>query len=486
MTRDAGLANRLARLREAARPLEPDAAQRAELLQAVAGYAESFLAGLDSAPAYSPNPDNAAGLLDSPPQEEPGAVDEALELIARHLERDGLNPASGRFMGYIPGGGLHHSALGDYLAAVLNRYAGIFFVCPGAARMENMLVRLLGREMGYPGNAAGTLTSGGSLANLTALAAARDAHGITGAAVDSAAIYMTGQAHHCLDKALKVLGLAGCVRREVPMDERLRMDPAALERMVREDAAAGLRPWCAAATAGTTAAGAVDPLEAVADVCERRGLWMHVDGAYGSLFALCQEGRRVLAGQERSDSLVLDPHKGLFLPYGTGAVLLRDGPKLLEAFGADADYLASFLPEQDEHSPADLSPELTRHFRGLRLWLPLKLAGLGAFRAALSEKMLLARRFWEGVREMDGFEAGPEPQLSVATFRYLPKRGDADAFNERLMQEVNREGRTFVSSARINGKLMLRAAILCFRTHQEHVDEALAALGEGAERMNIR
>ena len=191
---------------------------------------------------------------------------------------------------------------------------------------------------------------------------------------------------------------------------------------------------------------------------------------------MCPEGKAVLHGIDRADSVALDPHKSLFLPYGTGAVLVREGRKLHDAFRADADYIQSLLDEVDELSPADLSPELTKHFRGLRLWLPLKLLGVMPFRAALTEKIKLAWHFHEQVRSLRGFEAGPFPDLSIVTYRYVPQRRDADEFNRRLMHAIQRDGRIFISSTRLDGKFVLRAAILCFRTHLDEVAETIETL----------
>jgi glutamate/tyrosine decarboxylase-like PLP-dependent enzyme len=186
---------------------------------------------------------------------------------------------------------------------------------------------------------------------------------------------------------------------------------------------------------------------------------------------------------DRSDSIVLDPHKTLFLPYGSGAVLVKDRSKLYAAFNAHADYLQDVLDAVEELSSADLSPELTRHFRGLRLWLPLKVLGVAPFRAALSEKIHLARYFYEQIQGIDGFQVGPYPDLSVVTYRYLPKRGDPDAFNQRLMEAVQDEGRIFVSSTRVDKAYVLRAAIVSFRTHLDDVDEALDVLSRTAKQL---
>lgn len=291
-------------------------------------------------------------------------------------------------------------------------------------------------------------------------------------------IYSTAHAHHSVDKAVRIAGLGECVMRHVPMDHRHRMNADALDRMICEDRAAGLRPFLVVASAGTTDVGAVDPLPAIADVSAQHQLWLHVDGAYGAFFALCEEGRRVLTGMDRADSLTMDPHKGLFLPYGSGAVLVKNTAAVQAAHIYAANYMQDTHQPGDEISPADLSPELTKHFRGLRLWLPLKLFGVAPFRAALEEKLLLARYFRERLLEIPGFEVGPEPDLSVVTFRYVPERGDADDFNQRLVQAIHRDGRVFLSSSVIDDRFILRLAILVYRTHLEDVDLAIEILRE--------
>ncbi len=470
-------------LKNTARLLEPDAVERNRLLSHVLDYANRYLDGISTASTYVTQPDNARALLDSPIGEAGLDIEEILALLRENVDEAGINVTSGRYLGYIPGGGLFHAALGDFLAAVANRYAGVFFASPGAVRIENMLLRWMAKEVGYPDTAAGNLASGGSLANLTAIVAARDGFEISGEAVDKAVVYVTRHVHHCIGKALRVAGLGRCVMRQIKVDANYRMDSDALAQAIVADKKAGLTPWLVIASAGTTNTGAVDPLDAIGDIAAQHGLWFHVDGAYGGFLALCPEGRRVLQGMDKSDSLVLDPHKALFLPYGTGAVLVKDRQKLFDAFSADADYIEELLDDVDELSPADLSPELTKHFRGLRLWLPLKLLGVAPFRAALSEKIYLARHFYEQIKTFEGFEVGPYPDLSVVTYRYLPPGGDADAFNHRLMRAVQNEGRLFISSTRIEGKLVLRAAILSFRTHLADVDEALQVLKQTAQKL---
>jgi glutamate/tyrosine decarboxylase-like PLP-dependent enzyme len=280
-------------------------------------------------------------------------------------------------------------------------------------------------------------------------------------------------------------GLSACIKRQVSVDERTRMDAGALSRAIEADRAAGLNPWLVVASAGTTNTGAVDPLAAVAALAEKHGLWFHADGAYGGFFNLCPEGQALLEGMDQADSVVMDPHKTLFLPYGSGALLVKDGSKLYASQNWTAAYMQDIPDDIEELSPSELSPELTKHFRGLRMWLPLKLFGVAPFRAALSEKIHLARYFYEKIQLIEGFEVGPYPDLSVVTYRYVPQRGDVDAFNERLTKEIQQDGRIFISSTRVGGKFVLRMAISSFRTHLSDIDEALDVLDWTAKQVAV-
>jgi glutamate/tyrosine decarboxylase-like PLP-dependent enzyme len=464
---------RLEALAAAARLLEPGAEERAALMAAVQAHAERYLEALGDAPTYRTGPGAAPTFPDAP-----AGIDEALAFVSDQIEQRGIATASGRFMGYIPGGGLFHSALGDFLADVSNKYAGFASAAPGAVRLENACVRWLADVIGYPAEASGSLTSGGSIANLAAIVAARDALDPDG----GGAVYVAPTAHHCVDKALKIAGRGNAPRRTLALDASHRIALDSLEAALDQDRRDGVRPWLVVASAGTVDTGTVDPLDDIADLCARYGAWFHVDGAYGGLFMLCPEGRAVLGGIERADTLAVDPHKTLFLPYGTGAVLARDGRKLRASFSATADYLTPFAALEDV-SPSDLSPELTRHFRALRLWLPIQLAGLDAFRAAQSEKIGLARHMHARLSELPGWETAAPPDLSVFAFRYRPAKGDIDAFNDRLTKRLQDEGRVFLSSTRIYGRVHLRAAIGSFRTHLEHVDAAIDALCDAARAL---
>jgi aromatic-L-amino-acid decarboxylase len=463
-------------LERATAPLEPDAGARAALMAQVFDHAQAFLTDLADGASYGAWTEANAAALAAPFPETGRAAEAVLAEFDDCVARPGITTASPFFAGYIPGGGLFHAALGDFLAAATNKYSGFAPAAPGAVRLENAVANWLAEVIGMPDGGAGVLTSGGSMANLTAIVAAREAADVDG----DGAVYLTGFAHHCIDKALRIAGRARSPRRVIATDDRHRMRADALAEALERDRAEGIRPWLIVASAGTVDTGSVDPLAEIASLAAGHGAWLHVDGAYGGLFMLCEEGRAALGGIDRADSVALDPHKTLFLPYGTGAVVLREGRKLFEAFSASADYIQEFAANDVGPSPANLSPELTRHFRALRLWLPLQLAGVASFRAAQSEKIRLARYFHARLSAMASWDAGPPPDLSVVAFRFRPAADDLNDFNDRLLARLQQEGRVFLSGTRIGGETWLRCAILSFRTHLTHIDETIDVLARTA------
>ncbi len=469
---------KIKQLEKQARRLEPSAKERKAIRDKVINYTEDFLNNIYDRKAFVISEDKGIGIYDSPVSEKPVKIDKALKLIKENVDTPNLNPASGGHLGYIPGGGIYISSLADYMADVTNRFAGVFFASPGAVRMENMLIRWMCDLTGYPKSAGGNLASGGSVANLIAVTTARDAKKLKSNNYHKAVVYLTKHTHHCIDKALRISGMHDCVKRYIPLDEKFRMIPSEIERTIKEDKKKGLIPWLVIASAGTTDIGAIDPLIQIGKIAKRNNLWCHIDAAYGGFFILSETVKKKLIGLNLSDSIVIDPHKGLFLPYGLGVVLVKDVRHLAAAYYYQANYMQDALSAADELSPADLSPELSKHFRGLRLWLPLKIHGLKPFRAALEEKLLLAKYFYEKIKNTEGFEAGPEPELSIVTFRYVPKKGNANKFNEMLLKEIHTDGRVFLTSTIINKKFTFRLALMAFRTHLATIDLTINILNE--------
>lgn len=471
---------RLKQLERAGRPLEPGGARRRKLRDAIIASTERFLRKVRIQKAYQETEDRGAGILSQPISETGIPLSKAIAMLEHDVLRPGSSPTAPTHLAYIPGGGIYHSALGDFWAAVTNKYAGIFFTGPGLVRMENLLVRWSADLVGYPPEAGGHLASGGSVATLAVVATAREAHGLKGADFSRAVVYLTSQAHHCIEKAIRIAGLGEAPIRHIGMDEHFRMRPEALAQAIRTDRKNGLRPWLILAAAGTTDTGAVDPLDSIADIARREQCWFHVDAAYGGYFLLTEQGRRLLKGIERSDSVVLDPHKGLFIPFGVGIALVRNATPMAATHAYTGHYMQDALQHQSEVSPADTSAELTKHFRALRMWLPLMLEGTAPFAAGLEEKLLLARYFHREVQKL-GFEVGPAPDLSIVTFRWAPAGMDlerANQINQAMVDGIRKDGRVFLSSTMLDGRFTIRLAVLNFRTHRSAIDLALQILDE--------
>jgi aromatic-L-amino-acid decarboxylase len=410
---------------------------------------------------------------------------ELLALVDR-ASRPGLNPASPGYFAFIPGSGLVTAGLADLIADVLNRYTGMAAPAPGLVALEADVLRWLADVVGLPATAGGLLTSGGSIATLSALVTAR--HDRLGADFLAGTLYATDQVHHAVVKAARLAGFPPGAVRVVATDGDLddgglHMDVEALAAAVAADRAAGRVPFCVVGSAGTTNTGTIDPLPAIADLCAREGLWFHVDGAYGGGFALTERGSTRLRGIERADSVVLDPHKSLFLPFGTGALLVRDVAALRAAHSGDdeAGYLHD-LDELDLPDFAALGPELTRDTRGLRLWLPLHLHGVAAFRDALDEKLDLASAAYSVLRDVDALTLLGPPELSTIAFRCSGPgtAEEVDARTAELLRRVNAEGRVFLASTRVRGQRLGRLCVLNHRTDRARLDEAVSALSRHA------
>lgn len=470
---------------EVAKKLEPGLNERKIIQDRIIAYTDKFIDMLpnhEEMPAYSSSSDKGAEISNTPIGQ-PYELEEIIRLVKDNVDKEGLNPASGGHLGYIPGGGIYTSSAADYWAAITNRYAGIFFANPGAIRMENHLINWMKNLIGYPEEALGNLTSGGSIANLIAVVTAREAKNLAPEDYNKVVVYLSPQTHHCIHKALNIAGLKNSVWRNVPLDKRFRMKAGSLQDMINEDRKKGLKPWMVIASAGTTDTGALDPLDELAEIADKEDLWFHIDAAYGGFFILLEEYRNKLSAMSRADSVVMDPHKGLFLPYGSGVVLVKNGPVLNEAFHYSAHYMQDTNQHVDEISPADVSPELSKHFRGLRFWLPLMYHGIAPFTAALQEKIYLARYFYEELEKEDGFELGPYPDMSIIVFRYIPEAGDVEGFNKLLIKAIHEDGRLFISSTNINGQFTLRLAVLSFRTHIETIDLIIKILKEKVEEI---
>lgn len=460
-------------------PLEPTAEEMRAMGHATVGAIERFIDGLPFAGAA--DLDGAfelAGELRERAPEEGMPFEQVLDRVVMASQKAVNNSGPG-FMAYIPGGGLYTSALADLLAGGFNRYVTFAGMAPALAQIESTVLRWLCDIFDFPQAARGVLTSGGSMANFSAVVAARQAK--LGEGLAEGMLYTSQESHASCAKAGYLAGFSKAQVRLVPTDDALAMDADAFAAMVAEDRAAGRRPFMVTATAGTTNTGAIDPIARIGEVARANDMWLHVDAAYGGPFCLTPYGRALFAGIDRADSITLDPHKAFFLPYGIGALLVRNGTQLHDAHHVPAGYLQDLDLEEDlVPNMSEYSMELSRSFRGLKLWLPVQLHGMAAFRSALEEKLELARYIYDEIRDAPGFEVPLKPALTAMAFRYIPSSGDVNAFNQRLLDRINASDRIFLSSTTIRDQFMIRTCVVSHRTHHDRVEEAVRVVKAAA------
>ncbi len=319
--------------------------------------------------------------------------------------------------------------------------------------------------------------SGGSEANLTALAVARDRR--LGGPLGEGVVLCSDQTHSSVERAIRVLGFTSEQLRRVAVDDRFRMSPAALEEAIVRSRGEGLRPFAVVANAGTTSTGAVDPLAVVADLSARHGLWLHVDAAYGGAALLAAEGRERLAGIERADSVALDPHKWLFQPFETGCLVVRDRALLKRSFEMHPVYLKNAEGSEDEPNPSDYGMKLSRQFNALKLWLSLQVFGVAAFRRAVQKGMDHARTAEALLRESADWEVVTPAELGIVTFRFAPEgieRGRVDELQPLLMRDMIEDGFAFLSQTTLAGRPVLRLCTINPRTTVEDLRDTVARL----------
>lgn len=471
-------------------PLDPTPAEFAEVARLVTARLERHLGALPKASTRLPEGDLEplrTGFADNGI-----SVDAALDVVFEQALPPGYEPASPGYLAYIPGGGLVSSALANFIGGVTNPYTGIWAAAPGIVELELEVIRWFAKIVGFrKATAGGFLTTGGSLANFSAVVAARKLKLPTNFLKGT--LYCSQQTHHCVAKAATLAGFPAENVRLVASDPDFRMSVPDLQVQLQRDRTAGWQPFMIVGNAGTTNTGAVDPLTALAEVANRWDAWFHVDAAYGGFFVLTKRGRTAMAGIERADSVALDPHKGLFLPYGTGALVVADATTLRKSHGVDADYLTDMQDATDQRVDfATITPELSRDPRGLKVWLPLKLHGTTAFADALEEKLDLTIYAQERLAALPHVRIVAAAQLSVFAWRFEPpgttdptlskppdrvaKAGvdPHDRVNKAIIEEVNSKGRVMLSGTTLNGQFVCRIAVLSFRTHRAHIDAGLA------------
>ena len=387
------------------------------------------------------------------------------------------------YMAFIPGGGVYPAALADFIADTTNRYTGVWQAAPALVQLEANALDWLRDWMQFPATTRGLFTTGGSMAMFNAIACAREQR--LGNDIRAGTLYVTSQSHHCIAKAAKLAGIAHDRVRVIDVDADFRMRVDDLQRAIAADRAANLKPFMVFSTAGTTNTGAVDPIDAVADIAAREQLWHHVDGAYGGFFHMVPELRPLLSGLSRADSLTLDPHKGLFMPYGTGALLVRDGEALRALHASTAGYLPD--NQNEFYDPAQYGPDLSRGFPGLRIWLTLKLFGTARYRAALAEKRALAVWAAAEVAKIPGIVMDAAPQLSLFAFHLqspaLDTLAKQNAATRALMDRVTARGQVMLTGATVGDRYLGRVCVLSFRTRKAQMQTCVQQLAEESKAL---
>jgi glutamate/tyrosine decarboxylase-like PLP-dependent enzyme len=468
----------------------PDAYGR--ILERVQRLAEDYLRALPERAAFRRPPDAVIRRFESAPLPQSGmSADAILDDVARDILPYSLGIGHPRWWGYVRASASPLGMAADLLAATMNNN------CSGSAQIatyvEMTVMRWLAELVGYTPDAGGLLVSGGSAANHVALAAMREARlpgtrttGLLG--IDARpVIYVTPETHSCIRRAVELLGFGSDALRLLPPDAGLRMDPAVLAAAIAEDRAAGRLPLCVVATVGTVNAGAIDPLVPIRNVARNEGLWLHVDGAYGAIGAALPELAERFAGMADADSLTIDPHKWLYVPYEAGAVLVRDRHALTRAFATKADYLE--VDETDYFSGPlwfyQQGPQLSRAFRALKVWCVMRELGVEGFRALWRSDLAVAAELRRAVAAHPRLELVGPSDLSIVCFRYVPRHGDADALNRKLVNRIQQDGRVFVSGTLVRGTYALRAAILNYRStpgDARLTADVVAELGSALER----
>ena len=433
--------------------------------------------------------------LDSSLPEEPTTFDELLHTFRDTLIELSRHNGHPRMFGYVQAPGTAIAAIADLLASTLNANLTAWRSAPAAVELERLTIDWIKQIIGFNRDAAGLFVSGGSMANMAALAAARRAKAPAqiqdkGAqfCTEALRVYASEETHHSVAKAAALLGIGRDNVRLISVDGRYKINLDQLVVAIEDDRAAGYLPICVVANAGTVATGAFDPLAQICEIARRFNLWLHVDGAYGGFAALAPSARPLFASIADADSLALDPHKWLYLPVDCGCILYRDPEAARATFAHEAEYTRVIGQEADEAFAFwDYGPELSRRFRALKVWMLLKGVGLQALSEAIERDLVCARHFEKLVQNSEDFEMLAPVELSIFCFRHLPARLKGalataspserekieellDAHNERLLLALQRDGNSYLSIARLCGRFSLRGCVMNYRTTLRDVE----------------
>jgi len=470
----------------APRPLELDHDTMQRMGRQVADTVAAHLASLRDQPAYATlDRSGARVLLQAAPPEHGAPFEDVLRAFSERIAPHHAREPHPRFLGYIPSCPTFPAVMGDWLATGFNFFAGVWSVAAAPNEVELTVLEWFRRWMMMPEGASGLLTSGGSAATVTAVVAARHA-ALRGNAADIGRLtaYCSDQAHSSFTKAAWIAGVPRENIRPVPTDAAFRMQPAALRAAVAADVRAGKLPFIVCSTAGATNTGAVDPLHEIADLAAELKLWLHTDAAYAGFGVLTERGRALLDGIGRSDTLTLDPHKWLYVPFECGCLLARDPAALAAAFSVHPEYLRDVQAGDAEVNFSDYGEQLTRYSRALKVWFSVTYFGTAAIAAEQDRAMSLAEEAEQVVRGAAGLEVLTRAQFGIVCFRVHPPGVDdpaaLDALNDEVNRRVNRTGFVLMSSTRLHGALSLRLCIPGYRTTSDDVRAVLQLVRDTA------
>jgi glutamate/tyrosine decarboxylase-like PLP-dependent enzyme len=439
--------------------------------------AEHFASVQEGPVGTKADPAQMISLFDHDPPEAGRNPNELLTQLERDVLPNNLHVDHPRFFAFVPGPNNFVSTMADALVAGFNIFNGTWLGGSAAAAVELGVVRWLCRVCGFPKSAVGLFVSGGSMANLTGLVAARNA--LLKDRVEGATVYFSDQTHSSVQRALRVIGFLREQMRKLPSDENFRLPIQSLRAAIADDRAKGLRPFCVIANAGTTNTGAVDPLNELADLAAKEKLWLHIDGAFGAAAILSERGQALLRGLERADSISLDPHKWLFQSFECGCVLVRDAELLKAAFQIKADYLRDVHRSLEEFNPCDYGVQLTRSFRALKVWLSLQTFGLAAFREAISRGFELAEIAERELRARKGWEILSRAQMATVCFRF----GNSNELQTQLVDVMMKDGYALLTSTELRGRACLRLCTINPRTTEEDIVETVKRLDKFAHEV---
>lgn len=470
--------------RELASPLpHPDvAALHAMTDQAVDWILQHWTTLPQQPVGRSAGPAEMEALLREPPPEQGTEFSQVLGEFQQRIAPYAFRTHHPRFLAFIPSAPNYLSVLADFLCSATNFFSSVWLEAAGPTQVELLVLDWFKTLLGYPPQAGGILTSGGSEANLTALLVARERLGYEER--QRAVLYVTQERHWSIDRAAKIIGLRPDQVRSVPADEQFRLDLVALQRAVQEDGRAGRLPWTVVANAGATNTGAIDPLLELAELCRIEKLWLHADAAYGWPAVLLPGEKVHLTGIDRADSITLDPHKWFAQPFEAGCVLIRDGARQTETFRIRPDYMQDVEPAEGEVNFADRGLALTRRFRALKIWFSVKTLGVDWFRNLIARGCQLADLAQILLEQSPRFEILSPRRLSIVCFRYVPaefSNGEhhaVDRLNLALIERLRLSGRAFLSSTRLRGRVAMRLCFVNWRTTAADVEEVVRLLTE--------